>query len=78
LVLSLSTTTVFEVANIAKEELYQLHVISEHGGAVPTSIEAAVETEPFDDTAFDTVIIAGTLYIEEQLPPKVRRLLCLP
>jgi transcriptional regulator GlxA family with amidase domain len=71
-VLSLSTATVFEVSNIvAKEELYQLHVISETGGAVRTSIGAAVETEPFGDTAFDTVIVAGTLYVEQELSPKL-------
>lgn len=71
-VLSLDTATVFEVANIvAKEELYQLHVISETGGGVRTSIGAVVETEPFGETAFDTVIVAGTLYVEQQLSPKL-------
>ena len=49
-VLSLSTTTAFEVANlVAGKELYQLHIISETGGPVQTSIGAAVETEPFSD-----------------------------
>jgi transcriptional regulator GlxA family with amidase domain len=64
-VLSLDTATVFEVANVvAKEQLYELHVLSETGGAVRTSIGAAVDTEAFDGNTFDTVIVAGTLHID--------------
>jgi transcriptional regulator GlxA family with amidase domain len=69
-VLSLDTATVFEVANIvAKEQLYELHVLSETGGAVRTSIGAAVDTEAFDENTFDTLIVAGTLHVESQLSP---------
>jgi transcriptional regulator GlxA family with amidase domain len=68
----LVTATVFEVANvIAKEELRQLHVMSETGGAVRPSIGAAVETERFAETAFDTIIVAGTLFVEQELSMKL-------
>jgi transcriptional regulator GlxA family with amidase domain len=67
-VLSLDTATVFEVANIVlKEQVYELHVISETGGAVRTSIGMTVDTEAFDETTFDTLIVAGTLYVEKPL-----------
>jgi transcriptional regulator GlxA family with amidase domain len=69
-VLSLDTATVFEVANVvAKQQLYELHVLSETGGAVRTSIGAAVDTEAFDENTFDTVIVAGTLHIDCRLSP---------
>jgi transcriptional regulator GlxA family with amidase domain len=69
-VLSLDTATVFEVANmVAQEQLYDLHVLSEAGGAVRTSIGMAVNTEAFDETAFDTVIVAGTLLFQKPLSP---------
>jgi transcriptional regulator GlxA family with amidase domain len=71
-VLSLSTTTAFEVANlVAGKELYQLHIISQTGGPVQTSIGAAVETEPFSDLVYDTMIVAGTLRVEDQLSPEL-------
>ena len=69
-VLSLDTATVFEVANmVAQEQLYDLHVLSEAGGAVRTSIGMAVDSEAFDETAFDTVIVAGTLLFQKPLSP---------
>jgi transcriptional regulator GlxA family with amidase domain len=71
-ILSLATTTPFEVANIvAGKELYGIHIISEAGGPVQTSIGAAVESEPFGDTIYDTVIVAGTLYVKDQLSPEL-------
>jgi transcriptional regulator GlxA family with amidase domain len=71
-VLSLDTATVFEVANIvAQKELYKLHILSESGGAVRTSIGMTVETEAFDGTKFDTVIVGGTLFIERPFSPKL-------
>jgi transcriptional regulator GlxA family with amidase domain len=66
-VLSLDTATVFEVANIVSgRALYELHVISETGGAVPTSIGMTVGTEAFGESTFDTVIVSGTLYVEKE------------
>jgi transcriptional regulator GlxA family with amidase domain len=71
-VLSLDTATVFEVANVvAKDKLYELHVLSDTGGAVRASIGMAVDTEAFDETAFDTVIVSGTLFVEKPFSPKL-------
>jgi transcriptional regulator GlxA family with amidase domain len=61
-VLTLVTATVFEVANLVVEkQVYKLHVISETGGAVRTSIGMTVHTEAFGETTFDTLIVAGSL-----------------
>ena len=71
-VLSLDTATVFEVADVvAKEQLYELHVLSDTGGAVRTSIGMTVGTKAFDDSTFDTVIVAGTLFVEKPLSSKL-------
>jgi transcriptional regulator GlxA family with amidase domain len=71
-VLSLDTATVFEVANIVlKEQMYDLHVLSETGGAVRTSIGMTVDTEAFGETTFDTLIVAGTLHVEKPFSPSL-------
>jgi transcriptional regulator GlxA family with amidase domain len=59
-VLNLSVTTVFEIANVsAGKTLYEIVLLSEHGGPVQTSGGFAVETQPFDDSRFDTVLVVG-------------------
>jgi transcriptional regulator GlxA family with amidase domain len=61
-VLSLSTLSVFECANmLAKDPLYDLHILSETGGLVRTSSGLTLGTEKFDETEFDTLIVLGTL-----------------
>jgi transcriptional regulator GlxA family with amidase domain len=61
-VLSLSTISVFECANmVAQEPLYDLHILSETGGLIRTSSGLTVETETFGDNDFDTLIVLGTL-----------------
>src|SRR6266436_3676881 len=69
-VLSLDTATVFEVANlIAPEQLYELHVLSDTGGAVSTSIGMSVDTKAFGKTDFDTLIVSGTLFVKKPFSP---------
>lgn len=59
-VLDLVATTVFELANIVSgKPLYEVSLLSEHGGNVPTSSGIAVATEPFTAFEFDTVLVAG-------------------
>jgi transcriptional regulator GlxA family with amidase domain len=71
-VLSLGTSTAFEVANmVAQEQLYELHVLSDSGGLVRTSIGMSVDTRAFDETTFDTLIVSGTLLYEEPFSPKL-------
>ena len=64
-----SALSVFELANMtAGEALYDVHLLSETGGAVRTSIGAAIETEAFDDTVFDTLIVGGGMIIGPSTP----------
>jgi transcriptional regulator GlxA family with amidase domain len=59
-VLNLSVTTVFEMANMtAGEPVYEVVLLSEQGGPVRTSAGFAVETQPFDDSRFDTILVVG-------------------
>jgi transcriptional regulator GlxA family with amidase domain len=74
-VLSLSTVAVFETANtvaqerqVAQEQPYELHFLSETGGRIRTSTGLIVETEAFDETVFDTLIVCGTLVVEPFSP----------
>ncbi|WP_133650469.1 GlxA family transcriptional regulator [Paraburkholderia flava] len=59
-VLNLSVTTVFEVAGIIDgKPLYDVVLLSAHGGLVQSSSGIAVDTQPFDDSRFDTVLVVG-------------------
>lgn len=59
-VMSFATMSVFEIANSELgERHYDVHFLSENGGPVRTSIGLTVETEPFDDSPFDTLIVGG-------------------
>ena len=67
-VLNLAVTTVLEVANIAAERaVYEVVLLSEHGGPVRASAGFSVETQPFDRRRFDTVLVVGDNEVVE--PP---------
>jgi transcriptional regulator GlxA family with amidase domain len=60
--MSLAATSAFEAANFSSgESLYEIHVLSERGGKVISSIGAAIDTEPLGRMRFDTLIILGVL-----------------
>jgi transcriptional regulator GlxA family with amidase domain len=60
-VMSLCTMSVFDITNIELgEKFYDVHLISEAGGPIRSSMGAIVETEAFDDSSFNTLIICGT------------------
>jgi transcriptional regulator GlxA family with amidase domain len=60
-VMSFAAMSVFEVANSEfGERRYDVHFISETGGPVRTSAGLMVDTEPFDETVFDTLIVGGS------------------
>ncbi|MFI4980529.1 MAG: GlxA family transcriptional regulator [Nevskiales bacterium] len=64
-VMSFAALSVFEFANIvAEEEIYELEVISEHGGWVKSSTGLALETEALGNPRFDTLIIGGGVTID--------------
>src|SRR6202166_1128918 len=59
--MSFAAMSGLEVANSELgERRYDVHFLSENGGAVRTSAGIMVETEPFDDSLFDTIIVGGT------------------
>ncbi|MFJ4246669.1 Transcriptional regulator GlxA family, contains an amidase domain and an AraC-type DNA-binding HTH domain [Pseudomonas helmanticensis] len=61
-VMSLAALSAFEFANrSAGEPLYDIHVLSEHGGPVASSLFASVHTEPFSNAVYDTILVAGAM-----------------
>jgi transcriptional regulator GlxA family with amidase domain len=59
-VMSLASASVFEVANLELgERRYDLQFLSESGGSIRTSAGLTVETRPFDDSPWDTIIVGG-------------------
>ena len=57
-VMSVAALSVFEFANFEmREPVYEVHLLSETGGSVRSSIGISVTTEPFDGTNFDTLIV---------------------
>jgi transcriptional regulator GlxA family with amidase domain len=68
--ISFAALSVFELANIlADEPAYDLHVLSETGGPVSTSLGMSVTTEPFNTAdAYDTLIVGGGMTVEPVTP----------
>ena len=68
-ILDLAAMTVFEMANmVSHQTVYELHLLSEHGGAVTSSAGVAVHTEAFDEQAYDSVIMMGSIGIHTPSP----------
>ncbi|MGO4450859.1 GlxA family transcriptional regulator [Phyllobacterium sp. TAF24] len=67
--MSLAAASVFEFANIeAEEDIYDVHLLSETGGPIRNSIGLAMETEPFNNLVFDTLIVGGATGIAPSRP----------
>src|SRR5260370_26024144 len=59
--MSFAVISVFEFANREiGEQVYDLHLLSETGGPLRSSIGISVATEPFDETNFDTPMGGGS------------------
>jgi len=57
---SLSAMSVFEFANVAAgEPVYDVQLLSEQGGPVPTSLGFDMVTRPVGPTPYDTLIVGG-------------------
>lgn len=68
-VMTFAAISVFEMTNLHLEELvYDVRLLSERGGSVRTSIGLRVETDPFDDSDFDTLIVSGGAVFEPSTP----------
>ena len=60
-VMGFGALSVFEFANLAAATpFYDVHVLSETGSSVRSSLGLAIETEPFDDSHFDTILVGGS------------------
>lgn len=63
--LSLAPLTVFELANLPPAgPHYEVRLLSETGGPVRSSTGVILETEPFDEPEFDTVIVGSVTSFE--------------
>ena len=72
-VLSVGALSVFEFANKEMDgPVYDVHLLSETGGSIRSSIGISVETEPFDDTIFDTLIVGGSAEIGSLTPGVIK------
>jgi transcriptional regulator GlxA family with amidase domain len=68
-VMAFSAVTVFETANLALgEPAYAVTLLSETGGLIPTSAGFKVETQPFTDQVFDTVVFSSGLETDFKSP----------
>jgi transcriptional regulator GlxA family with amidase domain len=62
-VMSLAALSAFEFADVvAEEKLYDVHLLSEHGGQVAASgLFTSVSTQPLGRAQFDTVLVSGAM-----------------
>jgi transcriptional regulator GlxA family with amidase domain len=71
--MSLAVISVFEFANMEiGKPVYDVHLLSETGGSIRTSMGMSITAEPFDDTNFDTLIVSGTTVIESSTPGLIK------
>jgi transcriptional regulator GlxA family with amidase domain len=71
-VLDLVAVTVFELANAeAAEPAYEIVMLSEHGGPVASSAGVKIETRPFRQARFDTLMVTGSLAIQPSSPAQL-------
>jgi transcriptional regulator GlxA family with amidase domain len=69
--LSFAPLSVFEATNMMLgEPYYEPHVVSVSGGPVTNAFGVAMQTEPADDVALDTLLVAGA---RADSPPDTRK-----
>lgn len=67
--MSFAALSVFEYANfMMNKTIYEMRFISENGGLVRSSTGMVIESEPFGQKVFDTVIVGGGTSILENAP----------
>ncbi len=68
-ILDLVAITVFELANAGTSQpIYEIDMLSEHGGAVASSSGVRIETKRFGAATFDTLMVTGSLAEEASSP----------
>lgn len=68
-VMGLAVASVFETANlVAEADVYDVRFVSEQGGPVATSIGLKLDTESFEGSRFDTIIVGGATLPEAASP----------
>ena len=68
-IMSLAALPVFEFANMPPQEPhYDVRIISETGGSIRSSSGLVVESEVFDDPAFDTLIVSSSTRADIETP----------
>jgi transcriptional regulator GlxA family with amidase domain len=68
-VMGFTTISVFEVANlILRDPAYEVTLLSETGGLVRSTAGFGVETAPFDERVFDTVMVGAGNTVEPATP----------
>ncbi|WP_455281533.1 GlxA family transcriptional regulator [Cupriavidus necator] len=74
-ILDMAAAAVFEMANLeVPAPAYEIHVVSEGGGAVKSSMGAAVHTIAMDPNAYDTLMVAGSTALQPSSPRLLRLL----
>ncbi len=67
--MSLAAASAFEFANVsAGEELYEVSVLSETGGPIPSSMAVTVDSRRFGDETFDTLLVCGSAGLPTATP----------
>jgi transcriptional regulator GlxA family with amidase domain len=68
-IMSPAALSAFEFANVtAKQKLYDIHLLSETGGAVLSSLGMSMSTKPFGRAVFDTLIVGGVVDVVPSTP----------
>src|SRR5258707_7390663 len=71
--LSVSSLSVFELANWEiGEPVYDVHLLSETGGPIRSSVGIGDATEPFDDRKFDTLLVGGSVVAGAVMPAVIQ------
>ena len=68
-IMTLAAASVFEFANLTLQRTnYEVHVVSEFGGPIASSLGAPIQTEAIGSQSFDTLLIGGGVGIPS-VPP---------
>src|SRR6266851_5600333 len=71
--MSVASLSVFELANWESgEPVYEVHLLSETGGSIRSSIGISVATEPFNDMNFDTLLVGGSAVVGSVTPGVIK------